>query len=61
MRRGRFSSRKTFANHGAVTSVRSPPHTTFATWTAGDPKVDIDGDARAATEGTPGYAGADVP
>lgn len=32
-----------------------------ATWQAGDPLTDIDGDPRPSTEGAPDYAGADVP
>ncbi|NJK31001.1 MAG: hypothetical protein HC927_00555 [Deltaproteobacteria bacterium] len=34
---------------------------TAATWQTGDPKTDIDGHARPTTDGTPDYAGADVP
>jgi hypothetical protein len=30
-------------------------------WQTGDPATDIDGDARPTTDGTPDYAGADVP
>jgi hypothetical protein len=37
------------------------PLSTFATWTAGDPLVDIDGDPRVGIDGEPDYAGADVP
>lgn len=33
----------------------------IATWELGDPPVDIDGDPRPTTDGTPDYAGADVP
>jgi hypothetical protein len=32
-----------------------------ATWLAGDPSTDIDGDPRPATDGTLDHAGADVP
>jgi hypothetical protein len=34
---------------------------TAATWQTGDPATDIDGDARPTVDGTPDYAGADVP
>jgi hypothetical protein len=34
---------------------------TAATWQTGDPATDIDGDARPNIDGTPDYAGADVP
>jgi hypothetical protein len=34
---------------------------TAAVWQTGDPKTDIDGDARPTTDGTADYAGADVP
>jgi hypothetical protein len=33
----------------------------IARWTAGDPRTDIDGDARPSVDGTPDFAGADVP
>jgi hypothetical protein len=32
-----------------------------AQWTTGDPPIDIDGDPRPAVDGTPDYAGADIP
>jgi hypothetical protein len=34
---------------------------TAATWQTGDPATDIDGDARPTVDGTPDYAGADIP
>jgi hypothetical protein len=34
---------------------------TAATWTTGDPATDIDGDPRPLTDGSPDFAGADVP
>jgi hypothetical protein len=34
---------------------------TAAVWMTGDPMVDIDGDARVNTDGSPDVAGADVP
>jgi hypothetical protein len=37
------------------------PASTFATWSAGDPTMDIDGDPRPNVEGQAGYVGADVP
>ncbi len=32
-----------------------------ATWQTGDPSTDIDGDPRPTTDGTPDFAGADIP
>jgi hypothetical protein len=34
---------------------------TAATWMTGDPATDIEGHARPSVDGTPDYAGADVP
>jgi hypothetical protein len=34
---------------------------TAATWLAGDPSTDIDGNPRPTIDGTPDHAGADVP
>jgi hypothetical protein len=33
----------------------------LASWSTGDPSTDIDGDLRPTVDGTPDYAGADVP
>ena len=38
-----------------------PPFADVAQWSTGDPLTDIDGDLRPAVDGTPDYAGADVP
>jgi hypothetical protein len=38
-----------------------PPFADAAEWSTGDPLTDIDGDPRPAIDGTPDYAGADVP
>jgi hypothetical protein len=38
-----------------------PPFADVAQWQAGDPPVDIDGDLRPTDDGSPDYAGADVP
>ena len=44
-------------------SLADPPTAVAMTavWTTGDPLTDIDGDPRPAVDGTPDYAGADVP
>jgi hypothetical protein len=38
-----------------------PPFANVAQWTTGDPPTDIDGDLRPTDDGSPDYAGADVP
>jgi hypothetical protein len=45
----------------AASAAFTDPLSTFATWTTGDPLVDIDGDPRVGMNGQLDYAGADVP
>ena len=44
-----------------LTAMHPAAVDTSAQWTVGDPPTDIDGDPRPAVDGTPDFAGADVP
>jgi hypothetical protein len=44
-----------------LSAMHPPAIATAARWNTGDPPTDIDGDPRPTTDGSPDYAGADVP
>ena len=54
-----------FADYNAgdfhLSGTHPAPIDTAATWQAGDPAADIDGDPRPMTDGAMDHAGADVP
>jgi hypothetical protein len=53
---------KSWAAHDYLLDPTKPPGSAFAAiWTDGDPKTDINGTLRPTSDGTPDYAGADVP
>ncbi len=61
---GEWNDNSWFTNFGAgdLSLNQYPPELEgAATWLSGDPTTDIDGDPRPTTDGTPDFAGADIP